>query len=132
MRRTPLGRGLASLIHEVPEPAPISQPQPLDLVPPEDRTLPGSWPSEHPEALTSASARKRVQAALEKLSTRPRLGLKAARLYLDHLRQIDGRTHTSLNLSGVDLTSCSMLQLKRGRIEAEKRFEFCGVSIWLK
>lgn len=116
MRR--LGRGLASLIHEVPAPAPTSS------------TLPGSWPTEHPDALTPTPLRLFARNALEKLSVRSRVGLKAARAYLDHLRQADGRTHVSLDLSGIDLTSATMLQLKRGRILSETRYQFFGVSIW--
>lgn len=123
MRPSRLGRGLASLIHEVPkEEEPSSRsPSPAIL-----------WPVEHPTALTSVSLRLHVRSALEKLSTRPRHGMKAARTYLDHLRQMDARTHISLDLPlGVDLTASTMLQLKRGRITNSVRHSFLGlVSIW--
>lgn len=104
MRR--LGRGLSALIHEVPS------------VPEEDSTA-------------QAPLRLKARSSLEKLSTRPRSGLKAARAYLDHLRQLDGRTHISLDLSGVDLTNSTMLQLRHGRVTTSKRYQFFGVSIWL-
>jgi hypothetical protein len=123
MKRSTLGRGLASLIHEVPPPdTPISP----------GLSTPLPWPVEHPSALTPSPLRLDVRSRLEKLSTRSRLGLKAARAYLDRLRQQDGRTHVSLDLSGVDLTSSTMLQLRHGRVTTSKRYQFLGVSIWLK
>lgn len=122
MRPSRLGRGLASLIHEVP-PAeePTCNPSPAIL-----------WPVEHPEALTPAPLRLSAREALEKLSTRPAQGMEVARTYLDHLRQMDARTHISLDLPpGVDLTASTMLQLTRERITNSVRHSFLGlVSIW--
>lgn len=127
MRR--LGRGLSSLIHEVPKEEEFKGSN-SSLVLSEPIHLP-LWPVEHLDALTPASLRLDARSRLEKLSTRLRLGLKAARTYLDHLRQLDGRTHISLDLSGVDLTSSTMLQLRHGRVTTSKRYQFFGVSIWL-
>ncbi len=125
MKRPPLGSGLASLIREVPN---------LDTLPlsPPSSSAPLSWPVEHPSALTPPALRLSARAALEKLSARPHHGVKAARAYLDKLRQVDGRTHVSLDLSGVDLTTCTMLSLRRGRIIDSTRYHFFGVSIWLR
>lgn len=123
MRR--LGRGLSALIHEVPKEEDTQTVYPSGVLP---------WPvehAEHPGALTPTPLRLEARSSLEKLSTRPRLGLKAARTYLDHLRQLDGRTHVSLDLSGVDLTNSTMLQLRRGRVTSSKRHQFFGVSIWI-
>lgn len=120
MRR--LGRGLSALIHEVPKEEDTQTLYPSDVLP---------WPVEHSHALTPTPLRLEARSSLEKLSTRPRLGLKAARAYLDHLRQLDGRTHVSLDLSGVDLTSSTMLQLRHGRVTSSKRYQFFGVSIWI-
>lgn len=120
MKTSRLGRGLASLIREVPKEEPTYSPSLAIL-----------WPVEYPTALSTSIARLMAREALEKLSTRPRLGLKAARAYLDKLRQVEGRTHVSLDLPlGVDLTSTTMLQLKRERITNATRYQFFGVSIW--
>lgn len=123
MRPSRLGRGLSALIHEVPK-----EEKPSSCSP----SLAILWPVEHPEALTPASLRLSAREALEKLSTRPRHGMKAARAYLDHLRQMDARTHISLDLPpGVDLTASTMVQLKRERITNSVRHSFLGlVSIW--
>ncbi len=125
MRPSRLGRGLDSLIHAVEDATPASTSP--------DSSTPLLWPVEHPDALTPAPLRLDIRSRLEKLSTRPRHGLKAARLYLDHLRQIDGRTHIDLDLSGVDLTSCTMIQLQKGRVVDSIRHSFFGVvSIWTR
>ena len=129
MRPSRLGRGLASLIHVVEDEKPTEDAISVDSSP-----LPEPlWPVEHPDALTPTPLRLTARKALEKLSTRPRLGLKAARLYLDHLRQLDGRLHIDTSLpSGIDLTSATMLQLTHGHTLKLKRYSFFGVSIWLR
>lgn len=120
MKTSRLGRGLASLIREVPKEEPTYSPSLAIL-----------WPVEYLNALTPTPLRLSVREALEKLSTRPRTGLKAARAYLDKLRQVEGRTHVSLDLPpGVDLTSTTMLQLERERITNFTRYQFFGMSIW--
>lgn len=133
MRR--LGRGLDSLIHAVdPVKESTSYPRhpgsdPSD--PTSNLSMPLSWPVEHPNALTPTPLRLSARQRLEKLSTRPRSGLKAAHAYLDKLRQEDGRTHVALDLKGVDLTQLTMIQLTRGRVVNEVRHSFLGVlSIW--
>lgn len=119
MRRSTLGRGLASLIHEVPEPVEGML-----------YTTHGAR-YERPHALTPTPLRAHVRSCLEKLSIRPRTGLKAARAYLDHLRQLEGRTSIDLTLSPqVDLTDRTMLSLRHGRISTQTRYQFFGVSIW--
>lgn len=125
MKPSRLGRGLDSLIHAVEEPTKEVAPVCFDL------STPLPWPVEHPDALTPTPLRLDVRSRLEKLSTRPRMGLKSARAYLDHLRQVDGRTSIDLSLSGVDLTSCTMIQLQKGRVVDSIRHSFFGlVSIW--
>lgn len=127
MRPSRLGRGLDSLIHAVEEPTKEIVPVCSSLPTP----LP--WPVEHPSALTPTPLRLDIRSRLEKLSTRPRIGLKAARAYLDHLRQVDGRTSIDLTLSpDVDLTDRTMLNLRHGRISTQTRYQFFGVSIWLR
>lgn len=137
MRR--LGRGLDALIHAVDDPVKenTSYPRhpgsdPSDSTPSLSTPLP--WPiehAEHPHALTSPPLQLSARQRLDKLSTRPRSGLKAAHVYLDKLRQEDGRTHVSLDLTRVDLTHLTMIQLTRGRIVNEVRHSFFGVlSIW--
>lgn len=125
MRRSTLGRGLDALIHAVPD-----RQSPTHSAP--DLSTPLQWPVEHSYALTSVPLRLAARQALEKLSTRPRTGLKAARLYLDHLRQIDGRTSIDTSTTGIDLTSATMLQLTHGHTFNLKRYSFFGVSIWLR
>lgn len=125
MRR--LGRGLDSLIHAVDDPVREDLIQSSPAGPSE----PLPWHIEPPSALTPTPLRLSARSRLEKLSTRPRHGLKAARTYLDKLRQEDGRTHVSLDLSRVDLTHLTMIQLTRGRVVNEVRHSFLGVlSIW--
>lgn len=120
MRR--LGRGLDSLIHAVDEPTKEESLYPFYPLP---------WPVEHSHALTPTPLRLSARQRLEKLSTRPRSGLKAAHSYLDKLRQEDGRTHVSLDLTRVDLTHLTMIQLTRGRVVNQVRHSFFGViSIW--
>lgn len=128
-----LGRGLDALIHAVDDPVRENLAYPPG--PPADLStsvsMPLPWPVEHPDALTPTPLRLSARQRLEKLSTRPRSGLKAAHTYLDKLRQEDGRTHVSLDLSHIDLTSCTMIQLTRGRVVNEIRHSFFGVlSIW--
>lgn len=128
MRRSTLGRGLDSLIHVV-EDKPIEE-EGLNNKPSASQTAP-LWLVEYPSALTPTSLRLSARSRLEKLSTRPRHGLKAARAYLEKLRSQEGRTHTSLDLSGVDLTHCTMIQLQKGRVVDSTRHSFLGlVSIW--
>lgn len=122
MRR--LGRGLDALIHAVED---EKEPKEESLYP----FYPLPWPLEHPCALTPTPLRLSARSHLDKLSTRPRHGLKAAHAYLDRLRQEDGRTHVSLDLTRVDLTHLTMIQLTRGRVVNEVRHSFLGVlSIW--
>lgn len=124
MRR--LGRGLDALIHAVDDPVRESLIQPTSV---DHSELP--WHIEPSSALTPTPLRLSARQRLEKLSTRPRSGLKAAHAYLDKLRQEDGRTHVSLDLSRVDLTHLTMIQLTRGRVVNEVRHSFLGVlSIW--
>lgn len=127
MRRSTLGRGLASLIHEVP-----NIPNAGDTPPsaPSDESLPLPWPVEHSHALTPTPLRLDARSRLDKLSTRPRVGLNAARAYLDKLRQEAGRTSIDLDISRVDLTNRPMLSLTRERITTQTRYQFFGVSIW--
>ena len=126
MRRSTLGRGLDALIHVVDDPVKENLTHPASTL-----STPLLWPVEHPTSLTPTPLRLAARSRLEKLSTRSRLGVKAARLYLDYLRQIDGRTHIDTSLSGVDLTSATMLQLTHGHTLKLKRYSFFGVSIWL-
>lgn len=134
MRR--LGRGLDSLIHAVDDPVKESTSYPRHpgsdpSDPTSSLSTPLPWPVEHPNALTPTPLRLSARSHLDKLSTRPRSGLKAAHAYLDKLRQEDGRTHVSLDLSHIDLTSCTMIQLTRGRVVNQVRHSFLGVlSIW--
>ena len=128
MRPSRLGRGLDSLIHAVEDDE--KENKTPHTIPP-DPSTPLQWPVEHPDALTPTPLRLEVRSSLEKLSTRPRHGLKAARAYLDHLRQIDGRTSIDLDISRVDLTGLTMIQLTRGRVVDSIRHSFFGlVSVW--
>lgn len=128
MRR--LGRGLDALIHAVEDERPATSTLQDS---PSSSSTPLPWPVEHLSALTPTPLRLDVRLRLEKLSARPRMGLKSARAYLDHLRQVDGRTSIDLNLSGVDLTSCTMIQLQKGRVVDSIRHSFFRlVSIWTR
>lgn len=132
MRR--LGRGLDSLIHAVEDekqPEESFQGVPGGGIALVSLVEPLPWPVEHAHALTPTPLRLSARQRLDKLSTRPRSGLKAAHAYLDKLRQEDGRTHVSLDLTRVDLTHLTMIQLTRGRVVNEVRHSFFGVlSIW--
>lgn len=134
MRRSTLGRGLDALIHAVEDDKQLDkeafQGVPGGLL--HIALVEPLWPVEHPTSLTPTPLRLAARQSLDKLSTRPRLGLKAARLYLDHLRQIDGRTSIDTSLSGVDLTKATMLQLTHGHVSQLKRYSIFGVSIWLR
>lgn len=100
-----LGRGLDALLHVVEDKMENipSKPSPASL-----------WPVEHPDSLTPPALRLSVRERLEKLSTRPRHGVKAARAYLDKLRRQDGRISLDLTTSRFDLTGSTLLHLKDG------------------
>lgn len=120
-----LGRGLEALIHAV---EPIEEP--ITLSPPV------SWSVEHLGALSSPALRLQARDALQKLSTRPRTGIRSARSYLDKIARLPSPWWTfheelgmpkdasiSRPLDHVDLTHCCLLQLKDGRLARSERQE---------
>ncbi len=115
-----LGRGLDSLLHVV-ESEEETTIKPSAVL---------SSPTEHPDSLTPLDLRLKARQRLEKLSSRPRHGIRAARHYLDKLRREDGRISLDLDISKVDLTSSTMLQLASERIASQTHHSFFGVSIW--
>jgi hypothetical protein len=111
-----LGRGLDSLLHVVESEAEVQQ------VMVESFSTPSPSSSvEHPDSLTPLPLRLKARERLEKLSSRPRHGIRAARHYLDKLRCEDGRISLNLDTSRFDLTGANLLQLKDGVIAKEEQ-----------
>lgn len=111
-----LGRGLDALIHAV-EPIEIEPDKPNEPVPGPSPALP--WPVEHPDALSSPSARSQARSRLSEpsdLTIYPRHGVIAALAYLDKLRAERGRPSPDHDIDAIDLTHASMLQLKDGKL----------------